>query len=89
MGWNDHIDDQDDCQAIAIEAGAIKVCPAHSDVTVNQGDSAANSRAYAIATNRLKDGDLVGDRQEVMDGIKDAIEQSADECPYCAELRNA
>lgn len=89
MGWNDHMPTEDDFAAIAIEAGAIKVCPFHPQVTVNQGDPAANKRAYAIATNRWKAGDLLDDREGIMDGIRQAIDMAADECPVCENIRNA
>lgn len=89
MGYNDHITTENDFAAIAIEAKAIETCPVHPDVTIDQGDPEANRRAYAIATNRWKKGDLLGTREEIMAGIKDAIESSADECPACAALKDA
>jgi hypothetical protein len=89
MGWNDHIPTEDDFAAVAIEAGAINVCPFHPHVTVNQGDPKATKLAYAIATNRWKAGDLLDDREDIMDGIKHAIEMAADECPVCESIQNA
>jgi hypothetical protein len=76
MGWNDHMPTEDDFAAVAIEAGAIEVCRFHTSVTVNKGDPEANKRAYAIATNKWKVGGLLGDREEIMDGIKNAIEMA-------------
>lgn len=89
MGYNDHMSEDDDFVAIAIEAGALGSCPLHPGVTINQGNPDAERHAYAIATNKLKTGELVGDRADIMEGIKDAIEQSAEECPECAGLRDA
>jgi len=90
MGLNDHMPTEDDFAAIAIQAGAIKVCPIHHDVTINQGDEEADRRAYAIATNKWKADDLVGDRESIMQGIHNAITMAADdECPECEGLRDA
>lgn len=89
MGHNDHMMTEDDLAGICIEAGALKVCPAHPHVVVNQGDPEAERRAYAIATNRWKAGGLIEDRPDVMEGIKHALEMAADECPECERLRDA
>ncbi len=74
---------------VSLEAGAIEVCPAHDYVTIRQFDADLERRAYAIGTNRWKNGGLGWTRDELMDAIKDCIEQGADECPRCAELRDA
>ena len=85
MGHNDHMPTETDFVAVAIEAGAIAVCPFHPEVTINQGNPDANRHAYAIATNRWKAANLLGEREEIMAGIKDAIEMAADDvCPMCA-----
>lgn len=89
MGWNDHMPTEDDFAAVAIQAGAIEVCPMHHDVTINRYDEDANRRAYAIATNKWKADELLGNREEIMRGVKQAIEMSADgECPACGSIRD-
>jgi hypothetical protein len=89
MGLNDHMPDEDAFTAVAIQAGAVKTCPLHSGVVINQGDPEADRRAYAIATNKWKEGELAGDGEDITAGIKNAIDMAADECPVCAELRDA
>lgn len=73
----------------ALRAKAIAPCQWHDDVLVNQGDEDANRRAYAIATNACKSGDFTGDRADLMDAIKDAIDMSADDCGRCQDNRCA
>lgn len=73
----------------ALKAKAILPCQWHEDVLVNQGDEDANRRAYAIATNACKAGEFTGDRSDLMDAIKDAIEMSADDCGRCENNRRA
>lgn len=90
MGLNDHMPDEDEFVGIAVQAGALEVCPLHKDVTINRGDPEANSRAYAMATNRWKAGELLGEREDIMAGIKDALDMAADDgCPACAGLADA
>lgn len=89
LGHNDHMPDYQEFIGIAIEAGALKACPIHSDVTINQCNPDAERRAYAMATNKWKAGELFGDREDIMEGVKDAIDQSADECPVCSDFRDA
>ena len=48
-------------------------------------DSDAVKRAYAIGTNMMKAGEVDSTREELMDAIKDAIENSYNDCPYCAK----
>jgi hypothetical protein len=81
MGHDHHEPDGDELVATAIQAGALKTCPFHSYVAVNQGDPNADKRAYAIATNMWKSSALLGEREDIMDGIKQAIDRFADECP--------
>jgi len=88
LGYNDHMPTEDDYIAIAIEAGALERCPIHPSVTIDLCDPEATNRAYAIATNRWKDGTLLGERTDVTAGIKNAIDWAADECPVCAEIRD-
>jgi hypothetical protein len=78
--------------AAAAEAGAIKPCPAHKDIFINQGDPDATRHAYALATVRWKaEGkEAVGDaHKELMAAVDDAINLAADECPKCVAIRGA
>ena len=86
MDHNDHMPIYDDFVAVAVQAGALKLCPLHSGVTINQRDLDAERRAYAIATNKWDVSELLGERTQIMAGVKDAISRAADECPVCAEI---
>jgi len=90
MGWNDHLPDEGEFAAIAIQAGALRVCPIHPDVTIDQRDPEATNRAYAIPTNKWTAGELFVDREDIAAGIKLVIDHAAaNECPRCADLRDA
>jgi hypothetical protein len=80
----DHINQQ--ALGIAIIAGAIKPCRIHPYFTIDLGDQDAEKRAYAMGTKHWKKDNMMVERAEFMDAIKDAIEMSADECPQCAQL---
>jgi hypothetical protein len=70
--------------SVARQAGAIKACPRHEEVSIDQFDSDAVDRAYAIATNKWKAGEIRADsREELMDAIKDAIDEAGDTCYIC------
>lgn len=71
---------------VAVEAAAIRPCPIHTEVLINQGDPEADRRAYAMGTNLWKEGGIPCERTEFMDAIKDAIEMSAEECGACAKV---
>jgi hypothetical protein len=75
--------------AAAAEAGAIKPCPAHKDIFVNQGDPDATRHAYALATVRWKAKEIICEREELMAAVDEAINLAADECPGCAAIRDA
>jgi hypothetical protein len=89
MGWNDRRDDLSaEADIVAARAKAIVPCPrGHDEIMINNCDDDANSHAYALGTIRWQKGDLGWERQEFMDAIKDAIDQSADECPRCEKTR--
>lgn len=89
MGWNDHAPTSQEFEAIAIEAGAIEICPLHHGVTINKSSIKAEKRAYAIATNRWKAGEILDEREGIMEGIKQVIDMAAYECPACEALRDA
>ena len=80
---------EDMAAACALRAKAVEPCPWHEDILVNQGDPDASSHAYALATNAFKSGEFTGDRQDLMDAVKDTIDQSADVCGRCENNRHA
>ena len=88
MSINNHMDS---CEAIAQEAlakaGAIQICQFHRTVTIRVGDDEAERRAYAMATNVLKqDGSIAFMREDVMASIKHELDMAADECPVCGSV---
>lgn len=83
----DHIRHQ--ALRVAKEAGAVKGCDLHpGDMSclLDQGDDDANKLAYAIGTNRWKDGEIDAEREEFMDAIKEAIETAPYGCPECDRM---
>ena len=70
----------------AMRSGALRPCLMHSDILINSGDDEATRKAYAIATNMLKVGDVAGERSDLMDAVKAVIEEAPEECPRCAGL---
>jgi hypothetical protein len=88
MGWNDRMADLSaEAEIVATQAEAIVPCPWHDDTMINNCDDDANKQAYRLGTIRWKKGAMGCERQEFMDAIKDAIDQSADECPWCEKIR--
>jgi hypothetical protein len=72
---------------IAVEAGAITICEMHDETSIDQMDDDTKNLAYAIATNKWKDGVFEGSkRSEVMDAIKYAIDDSCMSCPSCTKM---
>lgn len=70
---------------VLLRTGALKACKFHEDIVINQSDDDAAKRAYAIGTNMVKAGEVDGTREEFMDAIKTALEQSRGECPDCTK----
>jgi hypothetical protein len=73
---------------VALQAKAVKTCDLHEDVILEVGDPEADRRAYAIGTNMVKAGEVDGTREEFMAAIKEAIDNSAEECGFCAKHRD-
>jgi hypothetical protein len=72
---------------VLFQAQALVPCEVHSYEYYRVNDTDAERYAYALGTNRHKKGDLLCDRQELMDAIKAKLDDAADdECPYCAHL---
>ena len=91
MSINDLVDELEAAARSALfEAGAVKACPLHPEVTIRLGDDDAERRAYAIATNKLKSDGTMWLREELMPVIKNELDMSADEeCPQCGYLRDS
>lgn len=84
MGHNDHMFEDDEALAILIEAKAVEICSRHNDVWIRVGDVGAERRAYAIATLRLKSGKIIREREDIIESVKEVLDQAADgECPEC------
>jgi hypothetical protein len=68
----------------AKEAGAIIMCPSCHSNEISAGDSAAESMAYAMATNAWKRGEFRMDsREEIMDLMKSVLTDANIKCPSC------
>ena len=65
----------------AVEAGVLQRCPYHEDSVWDTGGD--RSDAYRLGNARFT-GDARS-RREWMDAIKNAIEQSGDDCYYCSK----
>ncbi len=75
-------------QSIAVEAGAIKECEFHPGTYLDCDDADAKNIAYAIGTKRWKESKgKEGDRKELMDAIKAAMDDAGDECYSCEKWK--
>ncbi len=85
----DHYEEQHRvAQQIAIEADVLKVCEFHEEVYQSEFDGTA---AYKLGNYKFTEGKLTGtfgDRKEMTDAIKRAIENAGDECGRCAKFRD-
>lgn len=80
---------EQEAEAVVVEVGAVKPCPVHRDVLINQCDPGADKHAYALATSRWKAGSVLCPREDLMTAIDYAINLAADECPRCMALVDA
>jgi hypothetical protein len=82
-------DMEETAQAALLKSGALIACSSHG-VLVRVGDIDAESHAYALATNQLKQEDTMFLREDLMAAIKNELDMAADdECPACSDLLNA
>lgn len=72
-------------QEIAVQAGAIEECEYHPGTFITRDDTDAEKKAYAIATNKIKNGEISCKREELLDAIKSAIGDAGEECYSCAK----
>jgi hypothetical protein len=75
-------------QNIAKSAGAIEECAYHPGTFTTCDDQDAEKRAYAIGTNKIKEGEIDCKREELMDAIKNAISDAGDECYSCEKWKH-
>jgi hypothetical protein len=73
---------------IAIRTGILERCEYHSD-TVLGTDDTDFTEAYKLGNSLISKGDPLvaifkGNRREMTDKIKEAIESHGEECPSCA-----
>jgi hypothetical protein len=73
---------------VALQAKALKKCsfPGHSDWLLDQGDDEANRLAYVIGTNRWRNGEIDGEREEFLNAIRHAIKSAPYDCPRCDRM---
>lgn len=84
MGWNDHIPDlYDVAKSICEDAEAIKLCHECESEMIRCGDADAESRAFAIGTNQVKDGQIEAPKEALMDAIKSVLNDTAEHCVEC------
>ena len=71
----------------AKQAGAIVTCATCHTYEVYAGDSDADSKAYAIATNAWKDGEFRMDsREEIMEQMQSVLSDANHKCPSCRRI---
>jgi ribosomal protein L37AE/L43A len=70
-------------EAILMESGALEECPDCESETVRTGDTDAESRAYAISTNRIKAGLIKADRATFVKIIGEMLDATPEHCPEC------
>jgi hypothetical protein len=73
-------------QSVLLEAGAASECP-HGELLSND-DPEADKLAFAIGTKRLKAGLVDGTREEFMQAIKSAMDDTNGECPSCRKIED-
>ena len=73
---------------VALQAKALKECcfPGHSDWLLDQGDDEAARLAYTIGTDRWKNGEIDGEREEFLHAIRHAIKSAPYDCPRCDRM---
>jgi hypothetical protein len=70
------------------KAGAIEICPRHSDVVIRVGSDEKERCAHALALSLLPETEAEWTEEELMLAIKDDLERACiDACPMCADNR--
>jgi hypothetical protein len=85
MSVNDLADTIEDIVlTAALQAKALQPCRFHSEVILNNCNPEFDRRAYAIATNILKERDMMFLREDVLASLKHELETTDDECGQCS-----
>lgn len=72
------------------KAGAIEICPRHSDVVIRVGSEERERHAHALALSLLPDNGAEWTGEDLALAMKDDLERSAvAECPLCADLKSS
>lgn len=75
---------QDLATSVALKAEALKPCPVHEDVYIDQLDVGAREDALKAAERLFAAGRVEGlSLDEFKAAVEDAIDQGADECGFC------
>lgn len=75
---------------IAVEAGVLERCEYHNDAVFRGTEEI--TEAYKLGNIRFTEGEVsnkFNGRREMTDIIKEVVEEDpADECPFCAKIRD-
>lgn len=75
---------RDHANGFLVQSNAFHEC--RHGTLINSGDEDAQKLAYAIGTKSFKDGMVDGTRQELMDAIKSAIDDTGSHCAGCEKV---
>jgi hypothetical protein len=71
------------------KAGAIEICPLHSDVVIRVGSEEKERHAHALAISLRPEAGAEWTEEDLARAMKDDLERSAiEKCPLCADLRS-
>jgi hypothetical protein len=72
-----------------VKAGAVEICPRHSDVIIRVGSEVKERHALALALSHLPTTGPEWREEDVVLAMKDDLERGAGECPICAQLKSS
>lgn len=76
-----------DAAELLKETGAIRECPAHEDILLDEYDPDAVERACKLAEKRIESGEFRlpewASTSDVFETIREVARETADECGYC------
>jgi hypothetical protein len=68
------------------KAGAIEICPRHSDVIIRVGSEEKERHAHALVLSTLLEASVEWTEDDLVLAMKDDLERAAvEKCPICAE----
>jgi hypothetical protein len=69
------------------KAGAIEICPRHSDVIIRVGSEEKERHAHALALSRLPEAEWT--QEDLVLAMNDDLERAAvGDCPICAQHKS-